>query len=53
LTSFLARQGQKALQKKTQTGVRIEQQALAKHHPDYVIDTYLPKKLKRPDKFLP
>jgi len=44
---------QKALQKMIQMGVRIEQQAFAKHHLNYVIDTYLPTKLKRPDKFLP
>ena len=34
-------------------GVRAEQQALAKWGLNYVIDTYLPEKLKRPEKFLP
>lgn len=34
-------------------GVRAEQQALAKHGLNYVIDVYLPEKLKNPDKFLP
>ncbi len=34
-------------------GVRAEQQALAKWGLNYVIDTYLPEKLKHPEKFLP
>ena len=34
-------------------GVRAEQQALAKWGLNYVIDEYLPAKLKEPDKFLP
>jgi DNA topoisomerase-6 subunit A len=34
-------------------GVRAEQQALAKHGLNYVIDTYLPEKLAHPDRFLP
>ncbi|HYK89641.1 MAG TPA: DNA topoisomerase IV subunit A [Acidobacteriota bacterium] len=34
-------------------GVRAEQQALAKHGLNYVIDTYLPEKLNHPDRFLP
>ena len=29
------------------------QQALAKHGLNYVIDTYLPEKLGKPEKFLP
>jgi len=29
------------------------QQALAKHGLNYVIDTYLPEKLKHPERFLP
>ena len=33
--------------------VRAEQQALAKHGLNYVIDTYLPQKLKNPEHFLP
>ena len=36
-----------------QMGVRAEQQALAKHGLNYVIDEYLPEKLKDPSKFLP
>jgi DNA topoisomerase-6 subunit A len=34
-------------------GVRAEQQALAKWGLNYVIDKYLPEKLKAPEKFLP
>jgi DNA topoisomerase-6 subunit A len=34
-------------------GVRAEQQALAKHGLNYVIDHYLPEKLRRPHLFLP
>jgi len=34
-------------------GVRAEQQALAKWGLNYVIDTYLPEKLKHTDRFLP
>src|SRR6266498_74883 len=34
-------------------GVRAEQQALAKWGLNYVIETYLPEKLKKPEKFLP
>src|SRR5512135_883132 len=34
-------------------GVRAEQQALAKHGLNYVIDEYLPQKLAHPDRFLP
>lgn len=34
-------------------GVRAEQQALAKWGLNYVIDTYLPEKLKHAEKFLP
>jgi DNA topoisomerase-6 subunit A len=33
--------------------VRAEQQALAKHGLNYVIDTYLPQKLAHPERFLP
>jgi DNA topoisomerase-6 subunit A len=33
--------------------VRAEQQALAKHGLNYVIDTYLPEKLLHPERFLP
>ncbi len=34
-------------------GVRAEQQALAKWGLNFVIDEYLPRKLKDPSKFLP
>ena len=34
-------------------GVRAEQQALAKWGLNFVIDEYLPRKLKDPKKFLP
>lgn len=43
---------QDALNKMLALGVRIEQQAFAKHGLNYVLDTYLPDKLKRRD-FLP
>ena len=33
-------------------GVRVEQQAFAKHGLNFVLDTYLPDKLKK-NKFLP
>ncbi len=44
---------QDALNQLIRMGVRAEQQALAKHGLNYVIDTYLPEKLARPEKFLP
>ncbi len=34
-------------------GVRAEQQALAKWGLNYVLEEYLPRKLKKPDRFLP
>ncbi|MHC4982194.1 MAG: hypothetical protein ACYTF6_03375 [Planctomycetota bacterium] len=34
-------------------GVRVEQQALAKHGLEFVARTYLPKKLKQVKNFLP
>lgn len=34
-------------------GVRAEQQALAKHGLNYVIEHYLPEKLRHPERFLP
>jgi len=34
-------------------GVRAEQQALAKHGLNYVMDEYLPQKLKKTASFLP
>jgi DNA topoisomerase-6 subunit A len=44
---------QVALSQLVKMGVRAEQQALAKHGLNYVIDVYLPEKLKHPEKFLP
>lgn len=44
---------QKAINKMLDMGVRAEQQALAKHGLNYVIEKYLPQKLKKPDSFLP
>jgi DNA topoisomerase VI subunit A len=42
-----------AIEQMLKMGVRAEQQALAKHGLNYVIDTYLPEKLAHPEKFLP
>lgn len=42
-----------AIEKLIKMGVRAEQQALAKHGLNYVMDEYLPQKLKHPNKFLP
>ncbi len=44
---------QKALNQMVKMGVRAEQQALAKHGLNYVIDEYLPNKLAHPERFLP
>jgi DNA topoisomerase-6 subunit A len=44
---------QQAIGQMIQMGVRVEQQAFAKHDLNYVIDVYLPKKLKHPELFLP
>ncbi len=44
---------QHAMEKMLKMGVRVEQQALAKHGLDYVAKTYLPNKLKQVDRFLP
>ncbi|MEE9584247.1 MAG: DNA topoisomerase IV subunit A [Candidatus Brocadiales bacterium] len=44
---------QNAITQMIEMGVRVEQQALAKHGLNYVIDTYLPKKLRHTDRFLP
>ena len=43
---------QVALEKLLKLGVRVEQQAFAKHGLNFVLDTYLPEKLKK-GKFLP
>jgi len=44
---------QQAMEKLLRMGVRVEQQALAKHGLDYVARTYLPDKLKQVGQFLP
>ena len=44
---------QKAIQLMLKQGVRAEQQALAKWGLNYVIETYLPQKLKNPKSWLP
>jgi DNA topoisomerase-6 subunit A len=44
---------QKAIQQMLKMGVRVEQQALAKHGLNYVIERYLPEKLGKPEAFLP
>jgi DNA topoisomerase-6 subunit A len=44
---------QRALEQLIEMGVRAEQQALAKHGLNYVIDEYLPAKLEHPERFLP
>ncbi|MFQ5786646.1 MAG: DNA topoisomerase VI, partial [Thermodesulfobacteriota bacterium] len=44
---------QKAINQLLKMGVRAEQQALAKHGLNYVIEKYLPQKLKKADSFLP
>ena len=44
---------QQAINEMLKMGVRAEQQALAKHGLNYVIEKYLPEKLKKPEFFLP
>ncbi|HLQ36595.1 MAG TPA: DNA topoisomerase VI, partial [Planctomycetota bacterium] len=44
---------QKAIEMMLKSGQRAEQQALAKHGLNFVIDEYLPRKLKEVAKFLP
>lgn len=44
---------QRAIEKMLKMGVRVEQQALAKHGLEFVANTYLPNKLKQTDTFLP
>ena len=44
---------QEAVHKLLGMGVRVEQQALAKHGLEFVAKSYLPKKLKNVEKFLP
>ncbi len=43
----------KALEQLVKMGVRAEQQALARWGLNYVIDEYLPAKLRHPERFLP
>ena len=44
---------QKAIEKMLKMGVRVEQQALAKHGLEFVATKYLPAKLKQVNSFLP
>ncbi len=44
---------QAAINQMLKMGVRVEQQAFAKHGLDFVVNDYLPAKLKSPSKFLP
>jgi len=44
---------QKAMNQMLKMGVRVEQQAFAKHGLDFVVNKYLPAKLKDTSKFLP
>jgi len=44
---------QSAINQMLKMGVRVEQQAFAKHGLDFVVNKYLPAKLKNPSKFLP
>jgi DNA topoisomerase-6 subunit A len=44
---------QKAINLMLKMGVRVEQQAFAKHGLDFVVNKYLPAKLKNTSKFLP
>ena len=44
---------QKAINQMLKMGVRVEQQAFAKHGLDFVVNKYLPFKLKNTSKFLP
>ncbi|MHC4322273.1 MAG: DNA topoisomerase IV subunit A [Planctomycetota bacterium] len=48
-----SKEWQKAINQLLKMGVRAEQQALAKHGLNYVIEKYLPQKLKKTDSFLP
>jgi DNA topoisomerase-6 subunit A len=47
------REWTKAMEHLLKMGVRAEQQALAKHGLNYVIEKYLPQKLRHPERFLP
>jgi DNA topoisomerase-6 subunit A len=48
-----SKEWQKAINQLLKMGVKAEQQALAKHGLNYVIEKYLPQKLKKVDSFLP
>jgi DNA topoisomerase-6 subunit A len=43
----------KAIKEMLKMGQRAEQQAFAKHSLNFVLETYLPEKLAKPDRFLP
>lgn len=47
------KQWQQALKQMIEMGVRVEQQAFATHGLNYVLETYLPEKLRHPERFLP
>jgi DNA topoisomerase-6 subunit A len=47
------KQWQKTINQMLKMGVRVEQQAFAKHGLDFVVNKYLPQKLKNTSKFLP
>ena len=47
------KQWQKAINQMLKMGVRVEQQAFAKYGLDFVVNKYLPQKLKNTSKFLP
>lgn len=44
---------QKAMEQMIRMGVRVEQQAFAAHSLNFVVERYLPEKLRNPKKFLP
>jgi DNA topoisomerase-6 subunit A len=44
---------QDAMNQMLDMGVRVEQQAFAKHSLEFVVTDYLPSKLKHPERFLP
>jgi DNA topoisomerase VI subunit A len=44
---------QLAINQMLKMGQRVEQQAFAKHGLDFVVNQYLPNKLKKTSKFLP
>jgi DNA topoisomerase-6 subunit A len=47
------KQWQKAINQMLKMGVRVEQQAFAKYGLDFVVNKYLPQKLRNTSKFLP